>query len=101
MRSEKSIITDMKRVDNKTVLGDGFKVFVSNVHAARYEDNKAVLEVEIEGGTKDGKVHWIVFVNTLNVVQILDATSTQVSREEALKRISRALTVFDMPHRMV
>lgn len=101
MSTGQPIITDMKVIDNKSVLGKCFKIVVSDVHTVRYEDNNSAFEVEIEGGIKAGKVDWLVYVHTFKVIQILDAASTQVSREEVLKRIDQALSLLDMPHRMV
>ncbi len=95
------IITDMKKIDNKTVLGDGFKVVVLNIHTTRYEDSDCVVEIEIEGGIKGNKVNWLVYINSFKIMQVFDSALGQVNKKEVLKRIGDALTLLDMPHCMI
>ena len=51
----------IKRIDNKTVAGNGFQITVPDIHRVIYTDTNCTVEIEIEGGMSDGKIDWIIY----------------------------------------
>lgn len=95
------IIIDMKKLDNKTVIGDGFRIVVPDIHRVLYVDDKHEATIEIEGGINDNKVDWFVYTSTLSSRINDDQAFIFEKRELILQRISCALDILDMPHRMI
>jgi len=92
----------MRRLDNETVQGLGFKIAVPDIHTVVYSEECRRAQVEMEGGMSEGKVDWLVYATTLSAWESNDGpqTMTKEERNTVLKRISAALTVLDMPNRI-
>lgn len=91
----------LKRLDNKTVEGPGYKVVVPDIHSVIYNEGRNSITIEIEGGTDANGVNWLVYVKTLSVQEVDSSyIMTKEKREIILKRISDALNLLDMPHRL-
>lgn len=83
--------------------GDGFQVFVPDIHSAIYSEKYRTAQIEIEGGMSGGVVEWDVYSETLtgwNVGNDLQPM-TIGDKDVILQRVSDALHVLDMPHRIV
>lgn len=88
----------MKKLSNKTVEGQGFVITVPDIHHVRYSRGALVAEVEIEGGTCNGQVDWLIYAATLTAKNEADADFVNEHRKEILDCISTALTLLGMPH---
>lgn len=87
----------MKKLDNSTVEGEGFRITVPDIHHVVYSCGPHIAEVEIEGGSVDEQVDWLVYASTLTT-QDGDDEFLKMNRERILTRISRALTLLGMQH---
>ncbi|OGV75114.1 MAG: hypothetical protein A3K19_18520 [Lentisphaerae bacterium RIFOXYB12_FULL_65_16] len=88
----------MKKLNNKTVEGDGFVITVPDIHHARYSHGQFVAEVEIEGGSEGGQVDWLLYASTLGAKDEKSVEFVNRHRQRILDRISNALTILGMPH---
>lgn len=92
----------LRRIDNKTVGGSGFQVVVIDIHAVTYKEGPRQAWVEIEGGMESGKIDWLVYTSTLSMWHVGNTEQAMTDEERAmvLERISAALKLLDMPHRL-
>ena len=90
----------MKKVDNKTVEGDGFVITVPDIHHVRYVQGATEATVEIEGGSEGGQIDWLIYSATLTGKGETDSDFVRTHRQEIIDRISNALTVLAMKHRV-
>jgi hypothetical protein len=100
MSPKRPIITDMKKVDNKTVEGDGFVIMVPDIHHVRYVQGAVEATVEIEGGSEGGQIDWLIYSATLTGISETDSGFVHSHRQEIIDRISNALTILAMQHRV-
>ena len=90
----------MKKLNNKTVEGEGFVIAVPDIHHILYSHGSIVAEVEIEGGSDGGQVNWLIYADTLRPKDRKDVEFVGDHRREILDRISNALVLLGMPHRV-
>ena len=92
----------LKKVDDSTVQGDGFRVVVPNIHCVIYSEDHRETQVEIEGGMSEDLVDWLIYAETLGDWRIERGIEpmTDSDREIVLSRISGSLLVLNMPHRL-
>jgi hypothetical protein len=96
--------TLMHVVNNKSVEGDGFRVTVTDIHTVIYHETDRTVTVEIEGGQgSGGKVEWDVYSSTLSDWRIVGRSQpiTSDDRSRILSRVSGALSLLEMLHRVV
>jgi len=89
-------------LNNKTVQGDGFRVFVPDIHTVIYSEGDREAKVEIEGGMHGDTVDWLIYPDTLTgwIAQGIVEPLTDVEKKNVLRRISESLLVLNMPHRL-
>ncbi|HVO30282.1 MAG TPA: hypothetical protein VMV18_06085 [bacterium] len=57
----------MKRIDNQTVTGPGFRVVLPNIHWVRYEEGDRVAMVEVESGVgPGGTIYVCIYTRSLS-----------------------------------
>ena|SRR5213595_420507 len=99
------ITTEMlQRLNNSTVRGPTFVVFVPDIHRVQYTEGEKVACVEIEGGAGSGnEVNWLIYSETLRGWERPheDAEMPKVKRQEILTNISESLDLLAMPHQVV
>ncbi|MCE9526358.1 MAG: hypothetical protein K8R36_09925 [Planctomycetales bacterium] len=91
----------LKRINNKTVQGDSFRITVPDIRPVVYTEGSREARVEIEGGMVSSNVDWLIYAETLSgwhITTRLEPMSHD-ERELVLHRISEALHVLDMPHK--
>jgi hypothetical protein len=92
-----------KRINNMTVEGSGYNVIVPDIHTVIYNEGANSITIEIEGGTDVNGINWFVYLKTLSVREVYSNSfaMTKEKKDVILKRISDALNMLDMPHRLV
>lgn len=90
----------LRRLNNKTIVGDGFRIFVPDVHCVIYNDAKYAAKLEIEGGMTDGQIDWLVYGLPFRDLEGKNIDCDTKTRETILNRISQSLTKLDMPNRI-
>ncbi len=94
----------LRKLDNKTVQGNGFTVTVPTIHEVRYTAGEKTLTVEIEGGTgQNDQVEWDVYSDTMRgwlPPHHLDRF-TYEDKQRVLRNISESLRVLGMKHQIV
>jgi hypothetical protein len=94
----------LKKISNKSVRGPYFTVTVPDVHKVEYNEAGKVATVEIEGGTSElGQVDWLVYVRTFHG-WLPPHESEEISvekRRQILENVSQALSMLEMPHKIV
>ena len=93
----------LQKLDNKTVQGDGFRVFVPDIHTVVYSDGGRTARVEIEGGMTAGVVDWLVYGETLSGWYIGSRHEPMADddKQMVLGRIAESLHLLEMPHTIV
>lgn len=91
----------MKKIDNKTIKGDGFTITVPDIHHVSYVQGATMATVEIEGGSEDGQIVWLIYSATLTGSNGPNADFVDIHRQEIIDRISKALALLTMPHRVI
>lgn len=99
------ITTEMLfRLNNKTVHGPNFVVFVPDIHRVQYTEGEKVACAEIEGGFgPDNQVNWMIYAETLRGWNHPHEDEDMVSgkRQEILANISKSFDLLGMLHRVV
>ncbi|MDD2744468.1 MAG: hypothetical protein PHV02_19580 [Rhodocyclaceae bacterium] len=90
----------MQKIDNKTVEGDGFVITVPDIHHVRYRQGAIVAEMEIEGGSDGSEIDWLIYTTTLKSANEMHSDFVYKHQQEIIDRISEALTLLAMPHRI-
>ena len=93
----------MKKLDNKTVQGDGFCIFVPDIHTVVYSEEGRTARIEIEGGMSGNTVDWSVYPETMSGWHVEGGhKAMDVSdKDTILRRISKGLDILEMPHQIV
>jgi hypothetical protein len=88
----------LKKVSNKRVeSASGFAVEVRDIHHVVYQRGKETVTVEIEGGLREGVVHWLVYSQTLQGQGPLPIQE----KSEVLRHIGEGLEALGMKHSIV
>ena len=97
----------LRKVDNKSIEGDDFKVIVRNVREVLYHDALGEYTIEIEGGNMGGASFpdWLVYSQTLSQRNKPHNSTPQplspARQKEILQRVSQCLTLLEMRHEVV
>ena len=93
----------LTKLNNKTVQGERFIVFVPDIHTVVYEEDQRTARIEIEGGISGGHVNWLVYSGTLSGWSVEDGYERMSTEDSAnvLRSISDSLNLLDMPHEVV
>lgn len=93
----------LKKIDNKTVQGHGFRTTVPNIHEITYSEGDKTLIVEIEGGTNEkGEIEWDIYSSTMQSwlpPHQLEPFSYK-DKQRILHNISDSLTLLGMKYRI-
>jgi hypothetical protein len=92
----------LRALNNKTVQGDRFGVFVPDIHTVIYSEDGRDARVEIEGGMSGDTVDWLIYSETLSGWNIQGGIDPMTDNEKktVLRRISESLLLLNMPHRL-
>ena len=93
-------MSSLRKIKNDTIEGNGFTLTIPGIEELVYIEGDQKLNVYIEGGIKNGIVHWHIYWSTVNSWSKphQEKLLTEVDRNRILNNITDGLKLLNLSY---